>query len=131
MQWEAIVVIIIIVGMLTSLAFELLPPELTVLTAMLLVWNIGACPVLPFLASFAPSDVAFADRMCLRPRRPAQTGIITVDEALGGFANEGMITVGALFVVVKGVEKRYALVRLFGGCWPRQAVRSSFVQVQY
>ena len=41
MQWEAIVVILIVLAMLASLVFELLPPELTVLTAMLLVWNIG------------------------------------------------------------------------------------------
>lgn len=79
MEWEAIVVILIITSMLASLIFELLPPELTVLTAMLLVWNLG---------------------------------IITIDDALGGFANEGMITVGALFVVVKGVEKSGVIDRI-------------------
>ena len=32
--------------------------------------------------------------------------IIDTSTALSGFSNEGMITVGALFAVVKGVENR-------------------------
>eukprot|EP00953_Heterococcus_sp_UTEX-ZZ885_P030113 15927-Heterococcus_DN1.PRE.1 len=38
--------------------------------------------------------------------------ILTQDEALKGFSNSGMLAVGALFVVVKGVEKCQALDKL-------------------
>jgi hypothetical protein len=41
MSWEAIFVIIVMAAMLTSLFFELMPPELLVLLAMLIVWNAG------------------------------------------------------------------------------------------
>jgi di/tricarboxylate transporter len=46
------------------------------------------------------------------------TGVLTTGEALGGFANEGMITVGILFVVGAGVRDTGAVnwiaERLFG-----------------
>ena len=35
--------------------------------------------------------------------------IIDTATALSGFSNEGMVTVGALFVVVKGVENRFVM----------------------
>lgn len=35
------------------------------------------------------------------------TGILNMTDTLAGFSNEGMITVAALFMVVKGVEKSH------------------------
>ena len=32
-------------------------------------------------------------------------GILSLNDALSGFSNSGLLAVGALFVVVKGVEK--------------------------
>ena len=40
--------------------------------------------------------------------------IITTEDALSGFSNEGMITVGCLFVVVQGVEKSHIFERIAG-----------------
>jgi di/tricarboxylate transporter len=34
-------------------------------------------------------------------------GILSINEALSGFSNEGMITVGVLFLVVRAVEKSH------------------------
>ncbi len=41
-------------------------------------------------------------------------GVLTVPEALAGFANEGMITVGVLFVVVAGLQETGA-ISVIGG----------------
>lgn len=45
-------------------------------------------------------------------------GMVSTDEALSGFSNAGMLAVGALFVVIKGVEKSQladkAARRVFG-----------------
>src|SRR5439155_20760729 len=38
------------------------------------------------------------------------TGVLTPDEALAGFANEGVVTVAALFVVAAGVRETGAIV---------------------
>ncbi len=40
------------------------------------------------------------------------TEIISTKQALAGFSNEGMLAVGVLFVVVKGVEKCQLLDRV-------------------
>jgi di/tricarboxylate transporter len=39
-------------------------------------------------------------------------GVLDTKEALGGFANEGMITVGALFIVAAGVERTGVMTML-------------------
>lgn len=53
-------------------------------------------------------------------------GIISPDEALGGMANEGMITVGAMYVVVTGLRDTggvgWLVQRLFGR--PKSLVRA-------
>lgn len=45
-------------------------------------------------------------------------GMVSTSEALSGFSNAGMLAVGALFVVIKGVEKSQladkAARRVFG-----------------
>lgn len=100
MSWEAILVILVMAAMLTALFFELMPPELLVLLAMLIVWNAGA--FLSCLVRLLACVTDFRDWIW-------HAGIINSTDALAGFSNEGMITVGALFVVVKGVEKRCAV----------------------
>lgn len=44
----------------------------------------------------------------------AVTGIITPSQAVAGFANEGMLTVGLLYVVVAGLQSTAAIRRLTG-----------------
>lgn len=41
-------------------------------------------------------------------------GVLTPQEALGGFSNEGMLTVAALFVVAAGLRQTGAMTRLAG-----------------
>ena len=54
-------------------------------------------------------------------------GIITPSEALKGFANPGLMTIGALYVVSAALRDTgaiYCLHRLLGvrkPCWPRPA----------
>lgn len=47
-------------------------------------------------------------------------GIITDKDALAGFANEGMITVGILFIVSEGVRQSGILNRLAQSYLPRK-----------
>ncbi len=39
-------------------------------------------------------------------------GIITTENALQGFSNEGMLTVGVLFVVIEGTRRSHAVSRI-------------------
>ncbi len=53
----------------------------------------------------APPDVALVGGLTLL----LVTGIVTPSEALGGFSNEGMITVAVLFLVVAGLKETGAI----------------------
>ncbi len=53
------------------------------------------------LANLAPPDVVFLGTAVLL----AACGVITVSEAFRGFANPGVLTVGALFVVAAGLRE--------------------------
>jgi di/tricarboxylate transporter len=56
--------------------------------------------ILILVLDFAPSDVVFIGALIVL----LFVGIISPAEALSGFSNKGMITVGLLFVVSQGVE---------------------------
>ena len=52
-------------------------------------------------------------------------GILTPGEALAGMSNEGMITVGVLFVVGAGCAKRAELISSLRACWPPENANAS------
>ena len=51
-------------------------------------------------------------------------GIIDTDDALSGFSNSGMISVGCLFVVVQGVEKSHVFERIAGRVFGQDTSKS-------
>ena len=60
------------------------------------------------------------------------TGILSPQEALAGFANEGMITVGLLFLISEGVRRSDALGHLVKWLLPAQrgmSVRKGYLRI--
>ncbi|TVQ76163.1 MAG: SLC13 family permease [Phycisphaeraceae bacterium] len=80
MSAAAIVVILIILLVLLLLAFTRISPDAVLVGALTLLM------VVPY-----PTDTGWV------------IGVLSGPQALGGFSNEGMITVGVLFVVVRGL----------------------------
>src|SRR6476620_10108470 len=90
MAWEAWFVIAVVLAMLVALAKEVAPPDLLVLIALLAVVVVGEleraqAPVLP-----------------AGVKAPALK-LPTATQAIAEFGNVGIVTVGALFVVVAGL----------------------------
>ncbi len=90
MGWEAWFVIAIVVAMLVALAKEIAPPDLLVLMALLAIVVVGEIQ-----KSQAPPAAPGA--------RPAPLKLPTATQAIAEFGNVGLVTVGALFVVVSGL----------------------------
>ncbi len=90
MAWEAWFVIAIVIVMLIALAKELAPPDLLVLIALLAIVFVGEI-------EHARIGKPVPGQTVETPKLP------TASRAIAEFGNVGLITVGALFVVVAGL----------------------------
>jgi len=90
MAWEAWFVVAVVLAMLIALAKELAPPDLLVLLALLVIVVVG--------------EVQSAQAAIPAPGvKAAALRLPTATQAIAEFGNVGLITVGALFVVVAGL----------------------------
>jgi len=70
------------------------------LEAWITLWVIGLCFSVLILTRFAPDIILMGGVTLL-----LSFGVLTNQEAISGFANEGMVTVGALFIVANGLNE--------------------------
>ena len=90
MAWEAWFVIAVVLAMLIALAKEVAPPDLLVLAALLVIVLVGE--VQRGQAPLPPPG-----------EKAAALKLPTATQAIAEFGNVGLVTVGALFVVVAGL----------------------------
>jgi len=83
MQWEGWAVLVVMLIALVLLYSEFRPPDIVLLGALAVVWNLG---------------------------------IIETKDAILGFSNSSLITVGALFIVVEGVDKAKVVDKVARKC---------------
>jgi di/tricarboxylate transporter len=108
MGWEAWFVLCIVLVMLVALAREIAAPDLLVLTALLAIVTVSevqrAAAGRDIQAEVAAGDAPpILDSTDLANRVAKRVKLPSVREAVREFGNSGMITVGALFVVVTGL----------------------------
>jgi len=99
MVWEAWFVIAVVLAMLIALAKEIAPPDLLVLAALLIIVLVGE--IERGQAPLPPPGV----------KAPALK-LPTATQAIAEFGNVGLVTVGALFVVVAGLVQTGATALL-------------------
>ena len=77
----------------------------SILTALLLVGMVGTMAI----GRFAPDIVMMGVLLVL-----LVTGVLAPDEAIGGFANQGLVTVAMLYVVAAAMKETGAMNRITG-----------------
>jgi di/tricarboxylate transporter len=86
MGFEALFVLLTVLALLVTLACTEIPADIALLTAVLALMVV-------------PVETAAGFRL----------GILSPSDALAGFSNEGLITIGLLFVVVRGLHETGAV----------------------
>jgi di/tricarboxylate transporter len=109
MTWEAWFVVGVVCVMLYALAKEIAAPDLLVLTALLAVVCVGE---FEWIRSDSLIDARIADGSLAKPTakererlRRELVRLPTAAVAITEFGNTGLVTVGALFVVVVGLVR--------------------------
>lgn len=99
MGWEAWFVVAVVLAMLVALAKEVAAPDLLVLMALLAIVFVG--------------EIQKANAPSPSPgEKPAALKLPTATQAIAEFGNVGLVTVGALFVVVAGLVQTGATALL-------------------
>lgn len=85
LPWEAVLTLVVAAGLLLALAFQVAAVDLLALSAL---------AVLVVVSDFAGTEIL----------PEGQPRLATPGEAISGFANQGLITIGLLFAMVTGLE---------------------------
>lgn len=96
MEWEGWAVLVVMLISLVLLYSEFRPPDVVLLGALAVVWNLG---------------------------------IVDTKDAIAGFSNSSLITVGALFIVVEGVDKAKLVDKVARKCLGKTSERMALLRL--